>query len=290
MRWSAIYFDLDGTLLGPDGTVPPSLRAAAARARARGVRIGIATGRRATTTQPFAADIGVDAPCVLFNGARVVDAAFTTTLYATTLPLLPTRDVIARALALGFHVAAYVGERMLVDQRHPAPTVEAGPLRFVPRETTDLSALHEPATKLLFVDEPERLAVLRGVLVDEQLLPPRAHLVRSNPRFLELLPDGASKGTALLLCAATLGVDVDTIIAVGDDENDRDMLQAAGVGIAMGHAPASVQAVADHIVGADGAVHGDDGGAALAALLHDVLASPAPPRRQRRAAAPGNVG
>jgi HAD superfamily hydrolase (TIGR01484 family) len=70
----AVYFDLDGTLLDDDHRVPMALAQSIDRARARGLHIGIATGRRATTTAPYAEAIGVDAPCVLFNGARVVTA------------------------------------------------------------------------------------------------------------------------------------------------------------------------------------------------------------------------
>jgi hypothetical protein len=267
MRFSAWYFDLDGTLLRRDGAVAPALPAVIARARGLGVRIGIATGRRATTTVPYAQQIGVDAPCVLFNGARVVDADLATVLFAADLPVVETRAVIARVLSLGVHVAAYVGERMLTDRANPLPAVEAGPLRTVPREPVDLAALDEPATKLLFVDEPERLALVRRVLVDEGLLPPAAHLVRSSPRFLELLPDGVSKGAALDVCAAALGLDAASFVALGDDENDREMLARAGLGVAMGHAPESVRAIADHVV--EG--HGDDDGAALAAFLHGLL-------------------
>ena len=73
--WRAVYFDLDGTLLDAEARIPPEVFAAIARLKARGIKVAIATGRRATTTIPYAEAIGVDAPCVLFNGAKVVEAA-----------------------------------------------------------------------------------------------------------------------------------------------------------------------------------------------------------------------
>lgn len=269
MNYAAVYFDLDGTLLGPDGEIPDVVRGAIARVKARGIRIGIATGRRATTAVPYATAIGVDAPCILFNGARVVDADLTTTLSSASLPLAPARQIVGRVLAAGIHVVAYVGERLLVDVRSPRAAVPVGALARSSHDVVDLASLAAPPTKLLFVHEDARLDALRSQLQTEaqRLLPAGAHLVRSGPRFLELLPDGVHKGHGLRTCAARLGIDPAAIVAIGDDENDREMLTTAGLGLAMGHAPAPVRAAARRIVG--GAVRDD--GEALAAALDDIF-------------------
>ncbi|HEY1097383.1 MAG TPA: Cof-type HAD-IIB family hydrolase [Myxococcota bacterium] len=259
----AVYFDLDGTLLDKEARIPPAVFAAIDRLKAKGIFVGIATGRRATTTQPYAEAIGANAPLVLFNGARVVEADFKSMLFSTTLPRTFTRAVIARCLELGIYVGAYVEERLLIDARVPEPRAAGSALSA--REVVDLLTLERAAVKLLFVDEPERLLELRRLLTKERLVPPGAHLVRSNPRFLELLPDGVNKGTALHRCAAHLGIDVREIVAVGDDENDREMLENAGLGIAMGHAPDTVKAVADVVIGAND-------GESLAAKLDDIFA------------------
>ena len=260
----AVYFDLDGTLLDGSGRIPPPLLAAIARLKTRGIKVGIATGRRATTTQPFAEAVGVDAPCILFNGARVIEPDFKTLLFSTTLPRALTRAVIARCLDLGVYVAASVDERLLVDKRLPEPRAAGSALSV--RETVDLLELEHAPVKLLFVDEPEGLLELRQLLTTERLIPPGAHLVRSNPRFLELLPDGVNKGSALRRVAAHLGIDVHEVVAIGDDENDREMIETAGIGIAMGHAPDTVKIVADRVIG------GNDG-VALAAVLDDIFGS-----------------
>jgi Cof subfamily protein (haloacid dehalogenase superfamily) len=244
----ALYFDLDGTLLDHDHAVPLALAQAIARARARGLKIGIATGRRKTTTLPYALQIETNAPLILFNGAVVVDADREAVLFHAALPHEETRAVVDAVLAAGVHVCAYVDEDLYVDPSHPRPQLmgPAGAVLLSPTERP-LRTLPVAPTKLLFVDEPARLVALRADLTARGLVPPGAHLVRSNPRFLELLPDGVSKGRALPLVAARLGVDVDDIAAFGDDENDADMLAAAGTGVAMAHAPESVRARAARV-------------------------------------------
>ncbi len=263
--YRAVYFDLDGTLLDPEARIPSVVFGAIDRLKAKGVRVGVATGRRATTTLPYAEAIGVNAPCVLFNGAKVTEADLKTTLFHTTLPRIATIKVIERCLGLGVHVGAYVDERLVIDHTVPEPrSAEAG-AALSAREPTDLLALEAAPVKLLFVDEPERLKTLRQILTEERLVPPGAHLVRSNPRFLELLPDGVNKGTALWRCASHLGISPSEIVCFGDDENDIDMLVAAGLGVAVAHGPDSVKAVAGRVIA-------DNNGDALAAALDDIFA------------------
>lgn len=259
----AVYFDLDGTLLDRDARIPPVLFAAIDRLKKANIRIGVATGRRATTSKPYAEAIGVDAPCVLFNGARVTEADLETSLYMTTLPRLATLRVIERVIEMGVHVGAYVNERLLIDHRIPEPRTRGGQALSA-REPVDLLGVTSSPVKLLFVDEPEKLAEVRRVLTDERLIPSGAHLVRSNPRFLELLPDGVNKATGLWRCAAHLGVSVDEIVAVGDDENDLEMLQVAGTAMVMAHAPESVRNVANVLID-------NNDGEALAAALDTLL-------------------
>jgi hypothetical protein len=75
--------------------------------------------------------------------------------------------------------------------------------------------------------------------------------VQRSPRyqgtFCEVLRHDANKWTALCHLAELWGIEPGEIVAVGDDMNDASMLEGAGLGVAMGHAPAEVRAVADMV-------------------------------------------
>ncbi len=92
--------------------------------------------------------------------------------------------------------------------------------------------------------------------------------VLRSPRYLgtmcEILRHDASKWTAVLQLARLWNVDPTEICAVGDDANDVPMIRNAGLGVAMGHAPDEVLAVADHVTGD----HDQDG---VAMLVDEVL-------------------
>ena len=115
----------------------------------------------------------------------------------------------------------------------------------------------------------DRLAMLDARDVVESRFGGRVTtFVQRSPRYLgtmcEVIRSDASKWTALLHLARLWGVEPGEIVAVGDDMNDVPMIAGAGLGVAMGHAPAEVLAVADHVT-----LDEDNDG--LARLIEDVL-------------------
>lgn len=103
-----------------------------------------------------------------------------------------------------------------------------------------------PPTKLMFFAEPQ--------LVERELAHLTAHfgtglsVVRSDATLGELTAPGLSKGLALAILARHLGVAREHVMAIGDENNDVPMLQWAGLGLAMGNAPSSVQGAADAVI------------------------------------------
>src|SRR2546428_9039982 len=73
MAYRLVVADLDGTARSRRLGVTPGVRRAIADARARGVRVCVATGRMWQSAAPWVRSLGVDAPAILYNGGRVVD-------------------------------------------------------------------------------------------------------------------------------------------------------------------------------------------------------------------------
>ena len=116
----------------------------------------------------------------------------------------------------------------------------------------------EPVLKLnLYHADPQE-----RVLTRSQLESPELELVYSEISSLECSSRGVSKGSGLERLCGLLGIPIAECIAVGDAENDIPMLRSAGLGIAMGNAPAHVKAAADRIV-----PDPDHGGCAEAILM-----------------------
>jgi Cof subfamily protein (haloacid dehalogenase superfamily) len=248
VAYRLLVADLDGTLRSRALGVTPGVRDAVARARARGIRVCVATGRMWPSAAPWLARVGVDSPAILYNGGQVLDFAAGRVLWERRIP----REVAREALALvrrepDARIHLYSDDRVYVER--PDPLTEA--YAADDGVKVDLVPALEPLLerdpyKLLLIGPPAGMEAL-GVAVRAAL--PGVHAVQSEPQYLEILPAGVSKGAALEILLAAVGVRPDEVVAVGDNWNDLEMIEAAGLGVAMGHAPAGVRARADHVCG-----------------------------------------
>jgi Cof subfamily protein (haloacid dehalogenase superfamily) len=243
-RW-LIATDLDGTLFDHTLEIKPRVRRALAAAQDAGHAVTLATGRMYRSARPVAESLRVAYPLICYQGALVCDAE--QEVYHRTLPLEIALDALDFAEAQDIHVNVYVDDRLFVAEQTPeaefyvslSPTVQieqVGELkRFLTREPTKLVFIgtEEDATKLLPV------ATARWGKV--------AQVVRSHLRFVELTHPVVSKGRALLYLAESLGIPRENTLAIGDNLNDLSMIQAAGVGVAMGNSPPELQAAADWV-------------------------------------------
>jgi Cof subfamily protein (haloacid dehalogenase superfamily) len=248
VRYRLLVVDLDGTVRSRVHGITPGVRTAVAAARARGVRVCVATGRMWRSAAPWVRALGADPPVILYNGGQVLDFESGRTLYERRLP----RDAAREALALvrrdrEVQPLLYLRDNVYAERRDPlldAYAVDDG-LTYELVPALD-PLLTEDPHKILVIGPSARIGALQSTVRAARL---PVHDVQSEPVYLEILPPNVSKGTALGAMLATLGVAASETIAVGDNWNDLEMIEAAGLGVAMGHAPEEVRARADYVCG-----------------------------------------
>jgi hypothetical protein len=248
-RYQMIVLDVDGTLVDRERRVSPVTLRALDAARARGIRVTLATGRMYASALPYAERIKADAPLILYNGARIQDPARGAILYSRHL----TRHQAVRGLRLAqqfdVHANLYLGDRIYIDRvnevsresarKDGVEQVSVGDLvRFLGGQPDD-------PVKILLIGPGERLeglaAVYRAGGFGAEDLP---HLVRSEATYLEIQPRGVTKGAGLVRLCELLGIPASAAVAFGDNLNDLEMIQAAGLGVAMGNAHAALMRAA----------------------------------------------
>jgi Cof subfamily protein (haloacid dehalogenase superfamily) len=248
LRVRLIALDLDGTLIGDDLVIHQRVRVAIAQAQARGVAVTIVTGRMFAAARPFAHVLGITGPIVCYQGAGIFDVGSGMLLAQTDVAQDVTRDVLARAKADHFHAQCYADDRLYVDEINRFSKRYTDLAQVEPVLVASLAdAFHDrPTMKIVLVDEPARATAYVETM--KAYLGTRAYVTRSAPDFVEILDPHVDKGRALGFVAAHHGVALDEVLAVGDSWNDLPLLQAAGIGVAMGSAPAEVLAQADAVV------------------------------------------
>lgn len=247
-RIRLVALDLDGTLVGRDLVIRPRVREAVARARERGTEFTIVTGRMFAAARPFANTLGITGPVVCYQGAALFEVATGAKVRETPVRQDVTHEVLDWADRRNVHPQCYADDVLYVQSINRFSKRYTDLARVEPVVVPSLRAAFDTrsSTKIVLVDEPGPAAeYLRDL---SALLGDRAYLTRSNPDFVEFLDPNVNKGAALAFVAERYGASLDETLAVGDAWNDVPLLQAAGVGIAMGSAPPELLAHADGVV------------------------------------------
>ena len=244
-RIRLVALDLDGTVVGDDLRIRPRTVAAVRAAVDAGMAVAIVTGRMTSSALPFARELGLRGPIVGMQGALIREMpapgrpGLGRLLYHRPLPAVVVREALAWCRAHGLEPHLNHLERMVVlagDSRAAEYVrFNAGRVVMVP----DLDAwVRHPVTKVISVgDAPLPTRLLPGARAD---FAGRADVTVSHPKFLEFVAPGVSKGAAVRWLARRLGIDLRDTLAIGDQLNDLEMIEEAGLGVAMPHGPAEL--------------------------------------------------
>jgi hypothetical protein len=195
---------------------------------------------------PYLEQAGIDDPVVCYQGAVVADPRTGEFLRHEPIPQELAREAIAVIQEEGFHVNCYVDDELYVAQVTPEAERYAGFQNLPLYEVGDLAAwLSEPPTKLVAIDEPDVLDGLEARL--KERFAGRLYISKSLPFFLELASPEVTKASGLAFLAEHLGFSAERTIAFGDGENDVELLEWAGFGVAVANAHPRVLAVADWV-------------------------------------------
>lgn len=248
MTVKLLALDLDGTLFGDDLCISDRTRAAIRAALERGVIVTIATGRMFTSARKIAAGLGIEAPLICYQGALIRHSRTADTLYHKTVPASLAHEIIMETGRRGLHLNAYMDDMLYVARITPeARFYSQINMDLKVEEVGDLSHWldtrpGEELTKMVIVTDPDETD---SVLADfTATYAGRLQITKSHPRFTEFTNVECSKGIALSFLAASLGIERQQVMAIGDGHNDLDMIRWAGYGIAMPTAPRAVLDIA----------------------------------------------
>ncbi len=242
-------FDIDRTLIAPEvGEIAPETLAALHRLREKGIKTAIASGRLFSFLQPELLEIGFDY-YIMSNGCYVADrdgnVLVRETLDESLLEAFADRMI---RKDLPFNIRYCMGQR----NGNPRCTVQE---RMAPIWAKK-QFKSKPPKAFLEEYEPrpgEKPIAVCGFLPQEELaafteeFPGLSFLPVFESPMCDINPAGISKATGLARICRLLGIDVSETIAFGDDRNDLELLETAGIGVAMGGGLGTVTAAADYV-------------------------------------------
>ena len=255
--YKLIAIDVDDTLLNDDIKVTDATKAALKAAIDKGVTVTLATGRMFASARQIARQIELNVPIITYQGSLVKTLFSDEVLYERNVPADGARQIFEYCEKHGLHLQLYVND-MLYTTEDNDKVRGYSKLSNVPYivEPDYEKLLLEPLTKMLIIDDPARLdevaGELRGIVGD------RVHITKSKAHYLEFMHKEGTKGHALAFLARKIGCTMDQVIAIGDAWNDHEMVEVAGLGVAMGNAVEPLKAIADYVTltnNEDGVAH-----------------------------------
>jgi Cof subfamily protein (haloacid dehalogenase superfamily) len=252
-----LVLDIDGTIAGQSNQVTPAVRQAIAAAQAQGIEVAIATGRMYRSAVRFHQAVGSRLPLMAYQGAWIQDPQ--TQVCHRHVPL-DRRYALALLTALAdledrqdLSIHLYIEDALHVRSVLPETEDYAQRSEVSPCAVGDLAQFlteqpQRQTTKLLALSpDPDKTAAVLAQ-IRQQYSAAELYLTQSVSTFFEATHPLANKGAAVQFLAEELmGLAPQQVMTVGDNFNDVEMLRYAGTSVAMGDAPAAVQAEADWV-------------------------------------------
>jgi Cof subfamily protein (haloacid dehalogenase superfamily) len=227
--------DMDGTLLDSGKKISSENAQAIERFVAQGGLFTLATGRITSSAKRYADQLPINAPAILYNGAVIHDYNKGINVWQRTLDMT-VRPVLSRIMAhfpeVGVEI--YCGSEPYFIRENATTDHHRRSESFNRPKLEGFEQLNDPWFKVLLAWDPDRLDEVEAYTTQSQ--DKNMIWVRSEERYLEMIPAEATKGHALEHLMAIMGIEQPNCIAMGDHLNDLEMIRRAGVGIAVANA------------------------------------------------------
>ncbi|HJB25693.1 MAG TPA: Cof-type HAD-IIB family hydrolase [Firmicutes bacterium] len=262
-----IALDLDDTVLTSDRTVLSSTILAVQKAAAEGIHVVVSTGRNYSNAKEIIDKLGVCEVVSVCNGALVLDLNTKRIIYRNSIRKQDMQAILPFLETPELFFQLYIGSENYRDRRldklyhqyfpkrsdsdriaHIVPDIREFLWNSPPGTDTAVDKI------FAYCPDTQRLAQVRAQISQRKTV----HLTSSNIKNFEVTNQGITKAVGLQQLCSYLGVDKKDTLAIGDSENDLDMLRFAGISVAMGNATQTVKACADYITDSndqDGIAH-----------------------------------
>lgn len=229
--YKLIITDFDGSLVGEDLIVSTENIKAIEKFREMGGDITIATGRRWQSVGSFVRRLNIKLPVILYNGAGIYDPLRDEWIERKFLKIETFREILNfltpfyPKISLGVYWKDALWEKEKLEEV--------------------IKYIEEDLIKLFFESQREILEDLAESL--KFYFNEKIEIVFSAENYLEILPKGCSKGNAMLKILRLLNISPKEVIAIGDYDNDLDMVEKAGLGVTLPNGSLRIKNIADYI-------------------------------------------
>ena len=251
-RIKLISLDVDNTLVDKDKNIPAANVEAIRWAHFEmGAHIAVNSGRISQSTRDYMQRLGVSDAFPSLGGCIVQrwDGSF---IEENTIDREVARAINSIARKLGCTNFIYHRDTWHLDPGNEywaSSEYQATKVMGSFLDTDEFLKTTSPNKMLGVHIEPERTTRLQELIQKD--FSASVDCFKSDPRFLEIVPKGINKGTAVKALCRFYGIEKENVMSIGDFYNDLDMFAQSGISVAMANAPEDVKARACFVTQAD---------------------------------------
>jgi hypothetical protein len=246
--YKMICLDIDGTLLNSKHKITLPVKNSIQKAAAeKNIPVILVSARMPKGIIFLQKELGIQFPIISYSGALILDQK-QNILHQEVLSLDDVQSIYASAKKLQAHLSIYKENTWYIEKNDVWSKQESDITGIRPeiqpfdKLLTQWSNQKTGPNKLLFMADPKIIQTLKNLFSAKSITS-----YCSKPTYLEIVPNCASKTNAIKYLANIQSIATKEIITIGDNYNDIDMLESAGLGIAMDNAPDAVKSHADTI-------------------------------------------
>ena len=241
VKYKIVFSDIDGTLLNSQHQISANTKQAIQRIVAKGIPFILVSARPPSAMTVYTQQLNSDL-LISYGGALILDEQ-SAPIYSVTLTeadLAKLNEKLTACGALSVNYYSYY-QWFANDLKSPWVINESQITQLQPQQTPkELPPIH----KMLLMGEAATIETLEKQLQTEF---PHLYIHRSKATYLEVMNQQASKANAVRFIHRQLNIKQEETVAFGDNFNDLDMLEYAGLGVAMANAPLEIQQRADYV-------------------------------------------
>lgn len=249
MKQHLIVLDLDGTLLTTDQKISAYTESVLTKAKEAGHEVMIATGRPYRASQVYYKQLNLTTPIVNFNGAYIHHPLVKSWNHIhSPIKMDVVQDVVNSIDKYEYeNLIAEIKDDVYLhkDDRSLMKILGSGDPMIVAGDLTE--TLPDNPTSLLIQAAEEKVSLIRNHLQDVH-----AELIEHRRwgapfSVVEVVRKGLNKAVGIDYIARQMGIPRDRIIAFGDEDNDLEMIDYAGIGVVMSNGISELKSIANEI-------------------------------------------
>lgn len=240
-----IATDIDGTIFDWNSGFSPAVKECMLKLKKSGVKVVLVTGRMHSSAIHAANELQLGTPVISYQGALIKDCD-NKTLFQKTLSVETTKKLIKWARNNKVHINLYLDDKLYVEEDNEiikfytnGKHIDYKVVNFDDLEIKDVN-------KILAIDLNDADKVT-GWVEELKQTNPDLYIVKSTPYFCEICSGEAKKSLGVQFLCKMWGLKQEEILTIGDQNNDIDLIQAGGIGIAMGNGTPELKECADYI-------------------------------------------